>query len=65
MPCAWATNGVPTTMPIQLLGFDVSIGGGLPLSRPDLHFIYNAMEEALILIACVHQVDRLPRAVWR
>lgn len=43
-----------------LLASGGAIGGGLPLSRPDLHFIYNAIEETLILIAYVHQVDQLP-----
>lgn len=43
-----------------LLASGGAIGGGLPLSRPDLHFIYNAIEETLILIAYMHQVDQLP-----
>jgi hypothetical protein len=43
-----------------LLASGGAIGGGLPLSRPDLHSIYNAVEEMLILIAYLHQIDQLP-----
>lgn len=31
------------------------INGGLPLTRPDLHFLYNLAEESLILLGFVHQ----------
>jgi hypothetical protein len=27
------------------------IGGGLPLGRPDLHFVYNLAETAAIVVA--------------
>jgi hypothetical protein len=35
------------------------INGGLPLIRPDLHFLYNLAEETLILLAFFHQSRRL------
>jgi hypothetical protein len=41
------------------------IAGGLPLTRPDLHFLYNLVEETLILIAYAHQVKQLPSASER
>ena len=43
-----------------LLASGGAIGGGLPFTRPDLHFIYNSIEVALIVIAYKHQVDHLP-----
>src|SRR5260370_14311102 len=43
-----------------LLGRGGAIAGGLPLTRPDLHFLYNLAEETLILIAYPHQVKQLP-----
>lgn len=43
-----------------LLAHGGAIAGGLPLIRPDLHFLYNLVEETLILIAYVHQVKQLP-----
>src|SRR5216684_4705145 len=43
-----------------LLGRGGAIAGGLPLTRPDLHFLYNLVEETLILIAYAHQVKQLP-----
>jgi hypothetical protein len=36
------------------------IAGGLPLTRPDLHFLYNLIEETLIVLAYIHQVKQLP-----
>ena len=35
------------------------IAGGLPLIRPDLHFLYNLIEETLILIAYTYQLKHL------
>jgi hypothetical protein len=35
------------------------ITGGLPLTRPDLHFLYNLIEETLILIAYTYQLKHL------
>jgi len=43
-----------------LLARGGAIAGGLPLTRPDLHFLYNLAEETLILIAYAHQVKQLP-----
>ncbi len=34
------------------------IGGGLPLSRPDLHFLYNLVETVPLVIAFVYQLQR-------
>ena len=34
-----------------LLAAGGAIGGGLPISRPDLHFLYNVVETALIAVA--------------
>jgi len=39
-----------------------AIGGGLPLSRPDLHFFYNFLEEFVLIIAYLYQIQRLPRS---
>ena len=35
------------------------IAGGLPLIRADLHFLYNLIEETLILIAYAYQLKHL------
>jgi len=43
-----------------LLASGGAIAGGLPLIRPDLHFLYNLVEEALIVLAYLHQVKQLP-----
>ena len=43
-----------------LLAHGGAIAGGLPLIRPDLHFLYNLAEETLILIAYIYQLKRLP-----
>ncbi len=43
-----------------LLAHGGAIAGGLPLIRPDLHFLYNLAEETLILIAYMYQLKRLP-----
>ncbi len=45
-----------------LLARGGAIAGGLPLTRPDLHFLYNLAEETLILIAYTYQVKQLPSA---
>ncbi len=45
-----------------LLAHGGAIAGGLPLSRPDLHFLYNLAEETLILIAYVHQIKQTSRS---
>jgi hypothetical protein len=43
-----------------LLAHGGAIGGGLPLSRPDLHFYYNLLEELVLIIAYLYQIRRLP-----
>jgi hypothetical protein len=43
-----------------LLARGGAIAGGLPLARPDLHFLYNLIEETLILIAYAYQLRHLP-----
>ena len=43
-----------------LLASGGAIGGGLPLSRPDLHFYYNLLEELVLIIAYPYQIQRLP-----
>ncbi len=45
-----------------LLARGGAIGGGLPLSRPDLHFFYNLLEELVLIIAYLYQIQRLPRS---
>ena len=45
-----------------LLASGGAIGGGLPLTRPDLHFLYNLAEETLIVLGYLHQVKQLPAA---
>ena len=45
-----------------LLAHGGAIGGGLPLSRPDLHFYYNLLEELVLIIAYLSQIRRLPLA---
>ena len=37
------------------------IGGGLPLVRPDLHFLYNLFETAPLIAAFMAQVERTGR----
>jgi len=43
-----------------LLAHGGAIAGGLPLSRPDLHFFYNLLEELVLIIAYLYQIRRLP-----
>src|SRR6266436_9147624 len=45
-----------------LLAQGGAIAGGLPISRPDLHFLYNLVEETFILIAYAYQLKQLARA---
>ena len=42
-----------------LLAHGGIIAGGLALIRPDLHFLYNLIEETLILIAYTYQLKHL------
>jgi hypothetical protein len=46
---SFLATGIPGSP--GLLASGGSIGGGLPLSRPDLHFIYNVVETAAIAVA--------------
>ncbi len=46
-----------------LLARGGAISGGLPLVRPDLHFLYNLLEETLILIAYAYQLKQLSGSV--
>ena len=46
---SFLATGIPGSP--GLLASGGSIGGGLPLSRPDLHFIYNVVETAVIAVA--------------
>jgi hypothetical protein len=43
-----------------LLARGGAIAGGLPITRPDLHFFYNLAEETLIVLAYIHQIKQLP-----
>src|SRR6266516_5338548 len=45
-----------------LLAHGGAIAGGLPLSRPDLHFLYNLVEETLILTAYMYQIKQTSRS---
>jgi hypothetical protein len=42
-----------------LLARGGAIGGGLPLTRPDLHFYYNLLEELVLIIAYLYQIQRI------
>lgn len=46
---SFLATGIPGSP--GLLAAGGSIGGGLPVSRPDLHFLYNVVETALVAIA--------------
>jgi hypothetical protein len=54
---AYLRTGVPGDL--GLLAHGGRIGGGLPLSRADLHFLYNALETLPLWIAFVWQVKRV------
>src|ERR1700682_796455 len=43
-----------------LLASGGAIAGGLPLTRPDLHFLYNLVEETWSILAYTYQVKQLP-----
>ena len=43
-----------------LLASGGALWGGLPITRPDLHFLYNLAEETLIVLAYLHQIKQLP-----
>jgi hypothetical protein len=48
-----------------LLAHGGALGGGLPLSRPDLHFLYNLAETLPLLLAFALQVRRTARPARR
>jgi hypothetical protein len=48
-----------------LLSQGGALWGGLPITRPDLHFLYNAIESAPLFMAFFKQVQREPRRVRR
>ena len=48
----YLATGVPGTP--GLLSKGGLIGGGLPLTRPDLHFLYNLIETVPLTIAFVY-----------
>ena len=48
-----------------LLSHGGAIRGGLPLTRPDLHFLYNLIETAPLVIGFVWQLAQLQGAVAR
>jgi hypothetical protein len=52
------TTGVVGTP--GLLSFGGALGGGLPLARPNLHFLYNLVETTPLILGFLHQV-RLER----
>ncbi len=54
----YLTTSIPGTP--GLLAAEGAIGGGLPLTRPDLHFIYNLAETAPLVAALAYQL-RLTR----
>ncbi len=39
------------------------LGGGLPITRPDLHFLYNLAEEVVLLIAYVYQIHQISQRI--
>jgi hypothetical protein len=51
---SFLATGIPGSP--GLLAAGGSIGGGLPLSRPDLHFVYNVVETAAIAVAFRRQL---------
>jgi hypothetical protein len=51
---AFLTTGVAGTP--GLLSRGGALAGGLPITRPNLHFLYNAVETAVLIVAFSHQV---------
>ena len=47
------TSGTP-----GLLSLGGALGGGLPINRPDLHFIYNLVETLPLIVAFLRQAQR-------
>jgi hypothetical protein len=44
-----------------LLSFGGALGGGLPLARPNLHFLYNLIETTPLILGFVHQLSAVRR----
>jgi hypothetical protein len=42
-----------------LLAQGGAIAGGLPISRPDLHFLYNLVETVPLILGFLWQVQRV------
>lgn len=53
----YMTTGVAGTP--GLLSQGGALGGGLPITRPDLHFIYNLVETAPLMLAFLFEVRRI------
>jgi hypothetical protein len=52
-------TGIPGTP--GLIAQGGLIGGGLPISRPDLHFLYAVFEETLIVVAFAREIRHAQR----
>jgi hypothetical protein len=48
-----------------LLSQGGALGGGFPVSRPDLHFVCNLIETAPLMIAFLVEVHRMPKRTSR
>lgn len=59
---AFLATGIPGSP--GLLSTGGLILGGLPLARPDLHFVYNLIEASLIALAFVSQLRRDVGTAW-
>ncbi|MGH2352883.1 MAG: hypothetical protein ACRDJN_14840 [Chloroflexota bacterium] len=59
---AFLTTGVAGTP--GLLATGGALAGRLPLSRPDLHFLYNLVETAPLIMGFFRQVREGRRGVW-
>ena len=42
-----------------LLAAGGALGGGLPVRRPDLHFLYNVLETTPLVLGFLHELNRL------
>jgi hypothetical protein len=62
---SFLATGIPGSP--GLLSSGGLVGGGLPISRPDLHFIYNVIETAAIAMAYRWQLraEAAPRSAAR
>jgi len=53
----YLSTGISGTL--GLLAQGGAIAGGLPISRPDLHFLYNLLETRPCIVAFFSQVQRV------